>query len=189
METKIIIFIILIALVLYFLFLKRKISPSMTLKKSSKLDYLNGEYDIYCKADNQKILPFMFNNLSKDYISNDNCKWNFMSHDKMRNRYKIYHKLKPVCIYINNDKVCLYPIQNNNLIQNNDSDCHKPTLCSTDNFMEQIPEYKEDDSIFEIQKIDNNLFTIKKNNLYLCKNNNNLSLSSTLNDNCIFILS
>ena len=180
-------FTIFISLIFYFLF---KSSKKSTLKNNNmNHNYLNGYYDIQSFIDNKPLLPYMFTHLSKDFISNDNCKWNinYLSH---LNKYKLFLNNNPVCMYINDQKICLYKL--NNSIQdkdnnNSDDDCNKPTLCSTDSILDKIPNFNEDNSLFIINKLSENKITIQKDGKYICKINDEIQLSENFNDNCIWL--
>lgn len=187
-------FIALVSLIIYFFFKSNKKS---TLKNNySNIDkdyYINGYYDIQSFIDNKPLLPYMFTHLSKDFISNDNCKWNinYLSH---LNKYKLFLNNNPICMYINDQKICLYKLNNsiqdeeNNKINNKNDDCDKPTLCSTDSILDKIPNFNEDNSLFIINKLSENKITIQKDGKYICKINDEIQLSDNLSDNCIWLI-
>jgi hypothetical protein len=187
----------LITLIFYFFF---KSSKKSILKNKDrynnqqfniKKSYLDGYYDIQSFIDNKPLLPYMFTHLSKDFISNDNCKWNinYLSH---LNKYKLFLNNNPVCMYINDQKICLYKLNNSiqdNKIDDKIDDCDKPTLCSTDSILDKIPNFNEDNSLFIINKLSENKISIQKDGKYICKINDEIQLSDNFNDNCIWLIS
>jgi hypothetical protein len=190
-------FIALISLIFYFFF---KSSKKSILKNKDrynnqqfniKKSYLDGYYDIQSFIDNKPLLPYMFTHLSKDFISNDNCKWNinYLSH---LNKHKLFLNNNPICMYINNEKICLYKLNNSiqdNKIDDKIDDCDKPTLCSTDSILDKIPNFNEDNSLFIINKLSENKISIQKDGKYICKINDEIQLSDNFNDNCIWLIS
>jgi len=190
-------FIGLISLIIYFYL---KPSKKSILKNHynniENNSYLNGYYDIQSLIDNKPLLPYMFTHLSKDFISNDNCKWN-INYLSNLNKYKLFLNNNPICMYINDQKICLYKLNNSiqdekdmtsDKINNNDDDCDKPTLCSTDSILDKIPNYNEDNSLFVINKLSENKITIQKDGKYICKINDEIQLSDNLSDNCIWLI-
>jgi hypothetical protein len=183
-------------LFLFYLMYKNYKSQKKIVNKHSinRNSVLHGNYDIRCKIDNQPVLPFMFTNLSKKFVSNENCKWNLKLKDKSKKLYSIIHPNNnaPVCAYINDSKVCLYPLDKDSVQQNSndhsDSDCDKPTICSTDDLIPNTPEFNENNSLFEITEIQTGFYTIKKDGLFVCKEDNVLSLSDNVKDTCIWII-
>jgi len=156
-------------------------------KKIEKED-LNGNYQIVCKNDNQPLLPYMFNQLSSKFIKNDNCNWNITP--QTNNLYKIHLRKDPICAYIHNEKVCLYELSKN-IKRDDDSDnedCDKPTLCSTDNINEPIPQYNENQSQFIITKIQDKYYTFQQNGKFICKKDGMVKIQNQIDDSCIWIL-
>jgi hypothetical protein len=195
--------IIFVALIFYFFFksTKNKENRRGTNTQYNKYEnteniksYINGYYNIHSFIDDKPLLPYMFTHLSKDFISNDNCKWN-INYLSNLNKYKLFLNNNPICIYMNDKKICLYKLNNSvdetSTKQSNDyknEDCDKPTLCSTDSILDKIPSFNEDNSLFTINKLSENRITIQKNDKYICKINDEIQLTEEFNDNCIWLI-
>jgi hypothetical protein len=191
MKKEIIIYFLILA-VLSFMIYKNYKKNKLPTSKSLPASYqpqknnlypsiVSGTYDIVLAKNNEQMLPYLFQHLSKNHISGNNCKWSIQNLNK--NQYKIMIHEKPVCVYLHNDKLCLYELEE----QKKDDDCNKPTLCSTDSILNAIPPFNDENSMFEIEQKPNGIL-IKKDGQYICKQDSQIILTRNLNDNCIWKL-
>lgn len=158
----------------------------LLLSKKSNILYSNDTFKIpkNCSLKNNSLTvrPFMFRNLSNSFIPNDKLEWTFECVDKNKQLYQL--KLDRHCMYINDKDVCLYELNPSDSMSENEN-CNK--LCSLDKVLDNKPAFNINNTLFKIEKKDNN-FVIKNNNEYICSSDNKIIISSSFDESCLWML-
>lgn len=181
------IFVVIIILLFFIYFLSRRSGNKMprfinNSYKSMTRNNICGKKSLYCK--NNLIRPYMFRNLSKNYVSNDYTQWDIESVDESNDIYKM--KLSDrYCAYYNSNDICLYEFETNS---KNEPDCKKKTLCGIDSILDDnVIHYTENNSLFNIKEVGNNFYTIQTTSgKYICNIDNRMRLSDTPSDDCLW---
>lgn len=141
-----------------------------------------GKKSLYCKGN--LIRPYMFRNLSKQYVSNEYVDWNIEAVDTQKNLYNM--KLADnYCAYNHNDDICLYQLKEDS--NDNKPGCKKTNLCGIDSILGNEVHYDSKNSAFIIKEMGLNQYTIQtQTGSYVCNLNNRMGLSNALTEDCIW---